>query len=151
MLFARIRDTNRDKDNYLYMARISGIELNDKWRVDYALTRIKGIGWAVSEKLLTDLNIDPTTRLSSMSAEDLNKISGKIEEFPTEGDLRRRVSANINRLQAIGAYRGIRHTKGLPVRGQRTKTNARTKRGKRKTVGAFKKEALAAKTTAAKK
>jgi len=128
------------------MARISGIELNDKWRIDYALTRIKGIGWAVSTKILEILKFDKTKRVKDLTAEELNKISGKIEEFPTEGDLARRVKANINRLQAIGSYRGTRHTKGLPVRGQRTKTNARTKRGKRKTVGAFKKEALA-KTT----
>jgi small subunit ribosomal protein S13 len=132
------------------MARISGIELNDNWRIDYALTRIKGIGWTVSEKLLKAIKFDPTRRIKDLSIDELNQISGKIEEFPTEGDLLRRVKANINRLQAIGSYRGIRHTKGLPVRGQRTKTNARTKRGKRKTVGAFKKEALA-KTAVAKK
>ena len=125
------------------MARISGIELNDKWRIDYALTRIKGIGWAMSTKILELLKFDPSTRVKDVSSEDINKITGKIEEYPTEGDLVRRVRANIGRLQAIGSYRGIRHTKGLPVRGQRTKTNARTKRGKRKTVGAFKKEALA--------
>ncbi|MEK7169088.1 MAG: 30S ribosomal protein S13 [Patescibacteria group bacterium] len=130
------------------MARISGIELNDNLRIDYALTRIKGIGWTVSKTLLKALGFDLSKRVKELSPEDLNKISGKIEEFPTEGDLSRRVRLNIGRLQAIGSYRGIRHTKGLPVRGQRTKTNARTKRGKRKTVGAFKKEALAkAKTT----
>lgn len=128
------------------MARISGIELNENYRIDYALTRIKGIGWAMSTKVLELLKFDKTKRVKDLTTEELNKISGKIEEFPTEGDLARRVKANINRLQAIGSYRGIRHTKGLPVRGQRTKTNARTKRGKRKTVGAFKKEALA-KTT----
>lgn len=132
------------------MARISGIELNDKWRIDYALTRIKGIGWAMSKKILETLNFDLSTRVKDISAEDINKITGKIEEYPTEGDLVRRVRANIGRLQAIGSYRGIRHTKGLPVRGQRTKTNARTKRGKRKTVGAFKKEALAKAKTATK-
>ncbi len=132
------------------MARISGIELNDSWRIDYALTRIKGIGWAISRKLLAGLKFDETKRVKDISSEDLNKISGKIEEFPTEGDLARRVKTNIGRLQAIGSYRGLRHSKGLPVRGQRTKTNARTKRGKRKTVGAFKKEALA-KATVAKK
>lgn len=125
------------------MARISGIELNDKWRIDYALTRIKGIGWAMSTKLLTLLKFDASRRVNDLSPEEISTITGKIEEFPTEGDLIRRVKANINRLQTIGSYRGIRHTKGLPVRGQRTKTNARTKRGKRKTVGAFKKEALA--------
>ena len=132
------------------MARISGIELNDKWRIDYALTRIKGIGWAMSKKILETLKFDLSTRVKDISAEDINKITGKIEEYPTEGDLVRRVRANIGRLQAIGSYRGIRHTKGLPVRGQRTKTNARTKRGKRKTVGAFKKEALAKAKTATK-
>ncbi len=132
------------------MARISGIELNDKWRIDYALTRIKGIGWAMSRKILEMLKFDLSTRVKDISAEDINKITGKIEEYPTEGDLVRRVRANISRLQAIGSYRGVRHTKGLPVRGQRTKTNARTKRGKRKTVGAFKKEALAKAKTATK-
>jgi len=132
------------------MARISGIELNDSWRIDYALTRIKGIGWTMSKKILEDLKVEFSKRVKDFSLEDLNKISSKIEEFPTEGDLVRRVRANIARLQAIGSYRGIRHTKGLPVRGQRTKTNARTKRGKRKTVGAFKKEALAKAKTAAK-
>ena len=125
------------------MARISGIELNDKFRVDYALTQIKGIGWTMSEKIIKFLKMDPSRRIKDLTAEEINKISSKIEEFPTEGDLIRRVKANINRLQAIGSYRGIRHNKGLPTRGQRTKTNARTKRGKRKTVGAFKKEALA--------
>lgn len=132
------------------MARISGIEINDNWRIDYALTKIKGIGWAMSRKLLSVLKYEPSKRVKDISAEDLNKISNKIEEFPTEGDLVRRIKANINRLQAIGSYRGMRHTKGLPSRGQRTKTNARTKRGKRKTVGAFKKEALA-KATISKK
>ena len=133
------------------MARISGIELNDKWRIDYALTRIKGIGWAMSTKILDLLKFDTSTRVKDISAEDINKITGKIEEYPTEGDLVRRVKANINRLQAIGSYRGIRYTRGLPVRGQRTKTNARTKRGKRKTVGAFKKEALAKTAVTSKK
>ena len=132
------------------MARISGIELNDNLRIDYALTRIKGIGWTLSNKLLKSLGFDVSKRISELSLEELNKISNKIEEFPTEGDLLRRVKTNIGRLQAIGSYRGIRHTKGLPVRGQRTKTNARTKRGKRKTVGAFKKEALAKTKTVSK-
>ena len=131
------------------MARISGIELNDNWKVDYALTRIKGIGWTMSKKLLDSLKFGSDKRIKDLSAEELNKISGKIEEFPTEGELARRVKSNIQRLQAVGSYRGLRHSKGLPVRGQRTKTNARTKRGKRKTVGAFKKEILAKSTQAA--
>lgn len=132
------------------MARISGIELNDNWRVDYALTRIKGIGWALSKKILASLKFDLSKRLKDLSADELNKITNAMEEYPTEGDLLRRIRSNISRLQAISSYRGTRHTKGLPVRGQRTKTNARTKRGKRKTVGAFKKDALA-KQAAAKK
>lgn len=132
------------------MARISGIELNDSWRLDYALTRIKGIGWSMSQKILSSLNLPLNKRLKDLSADELNKVSSKLEEFPTEGELFRRIRANISRLQAIGSYKGMRHSKGLPVRGQRTKTNARTKRGKRKTVGAFKKEVLA-KQTAAKK
>ena len=125
------------------MARIAGIELNDNWRIDFGLTRIKGIGWSISRKLLDGLKFDHSKRIKDITPDELNKISKEIEEFPTEGDLARRVKANIGRLQAIGSYRGMRHTKGLPSRGQRTKTNARTKRGKRKTVGAFKKEALA--------
>lgn len=128
------------------MARISGIELNDNWKVDYALTRIKGIGWPTSKKVLSSLKFDLTKRIKDLSPEELNKITTKLEETPTEGDLIRRVKTNITRLQTIGSYRGLRHTKGLPVRGQRTKTNARTKRGKRKTVGAFKKEALTKQT-----
>lgn len=129
------------------MARISGIELNDNWKIDYALTRIEGIGWPTSKKILSFLKFDLSKRIKDLTAEELNKISAKIEEFPTEGDLVRRVRSNITRLQAIGSYRGLRHSKGLPVRGQRTKTNARTKRGKRKTVGAFKKEVLSRQTT----
>lgn len=124
------------------MARISGIELADNWKIDFALTKIKGIGWALSEKILSSLKIDPTKRVSELSGEELSKITGKLEEYPTEGELARLVRGNIARLQTIGAYRGIRHSKSLPVRGQRTRTNARTKRGKRKTVGAFKKEIL---------
>ncbi|MDP1759854.1 MAG: 30S ribosomal protein S13 [Candidatus Woesebacteria bacterium] len=132
------------------MARIAGIELNDNWRIDFGLTRIKGIGWSLSRKLLDSIKFDHAKRIKDITPDEMNKISGKIEEFPTEGDLVRRVKADINRLQTIGSYRGMRHTKGLPTRGQRTKTNARTKRGKRKTVGAFKKEALV-KATVAKK
>ena len=115
------------------MARISGIELNDNLRIDYALTRIKGIGWTLSKKILKLLGYNDSTRLKELTPEDLNKITNKVEEYPTEGDLLRKIRANISRLQAIGSYRGVRHTKGLPSRGQRTKTNARTKRGKRKT------------------
>jgi len=124
------------------MARISGIELSDTWRVDYALTRIKGIGWSLSKNILESLKIDPSKRLADLKGEELTKISTKMEDYLIEGELARTVRGNISRLQTIGSYRGGRHAKNLPVRGQRTRTNARTKRGKRKTVGAFKKEAL---------
>lgn len=133
------------------MARISGIELNDNWKVDFALTKIKGIGWSQSTKVLSDIKFDFSRRIKDLSAEELKLISSKLSEIATEGDLVRKIKQNISRLVAIGSYRGTRHTKGLPVRGQRTKTNGRTKKGKRKTVGAFKKEALAKQQQVAKK
>lgn len=124
------------------MARISGVELQDNWRIDYALTRIRGIGWSLSSKILTGLKISPDKRVSQLSAEDVSKVNSKLDEYPLEGELARMTKGNISRLQTIGSYRGLRHSRNLPVRGQRTRTNARTKRGKRKTVGAFKKEVL---------
>ncbi len=124
------------------MTRISGIDLADNLRIDYALTRIKGIGWTLSKKILGSLQIPFEKRISSLSGEEISKISSKLEDVPTEGELARIVRGNISRLQTIGSYRGTRHSRSLPVRGQRTRTNARTKRGKRKTVGAFKKEIL---------
>ncbi len=124
------------------MTRIAGLELQDNWRVVYALTKIKGIGWPLSTKILNSLKIDSAKRLSQLNVDEVSAIASKIEEYPTEGDLVRQTRGNITRLQAISSYRGIRHSRGLPVRGQRTRSNARTKRGKRKTVGAFKKEVL---------
>lgn len=125
------------------MARISGIDLNDNWRIDFALTKIKGIGWALSRKVLSELKLDASKRVKELTASEISSLSTKLSEFAVEGDLIRKIKQNIERLKAIGSYKGNRHLRGLPVRGQRTKTNARTKRGKRKTVGAFKKEALA--------
>ena len=122
--------------------RISGVELQDNWKVDYALTKIKGIGWSLSGEVLKALKIENTKRVSELTSKQVSKIASKMEEYPIEGDLTRLVRENLARLKQTGAYRGVRHTRALPVRGQRTKTNARTKRGKRKTVGAFKKEAL---------
>lgn len=130
------------------MARIAGIDLQDNWKVDYALTKIKGLGWALSKKLMVASKIDPKKRVSDLSSEEISKISGELENYTVEGDLFRNVRGNIQRLQVIGSYRGLRHSKNLPARGQRTKTNARTKRGKRKTVGAFKKEVLSKMTQA---
>lgn len=125
------------------MSRISGIELNDRWKVDYALTKIKGVGWAISKKLLSSAGVKTTKRVVDLTSDEVAKITTKLEEFATEGDLIRVVRSNVARLQTIGSYRGRRHSQGLPAHGQRTRSNARTKRGKRKTVGAFRKEALA--------
>ncbi|MCS7091929.1 MAG: 30S ribosomal protein S13 [Patescibacteria group bacterium] len=125
------------------MARLAGVELQDNWKVDYALTRIKGLGWALSKKIISELNIDPSLRVSSLTSDDLAKIASAVEKYPIEGELIRKIKADVNRLQVIGSYRGSRHSRNLPVRGQRTRRNARTKRGKRKTIGAFKKEMLA--------
>jgi small subunit ribosomal protein S13 len=124
------------------MARISGIDLKDTWKVDYALTNIKGIGWSLSKRILGNLKIDPGRRVSDLGGDEIAKITSELEKYLTEGELGRVVRSNIARLKQIGSYRGIRHTRALPSRGQRTRRNARTKRGKRKTVGAFKKEML---------
>lgn len=125
------------------MARIAGVDLKDSWKVDFALTNIKGVGWSLSKKILESSGVNSTKRVSELSTEEINKLAAGVDNYPIEGELARQVKSNVSRLRATGAYRGIRHTRGLPSRGQRTKSNARTKRGKRKTVGAFKKEALA--------
>lgn len=124
------------------MTRIAGIDLQDNWKVNYALTKLRGLGWSLSKKVLKDSGIDAKKRVSELTSDEISKISAELEKYRIEGDLIREVRENIQRLQVIGSYRGLRHTRGLPVRGQRTRTNARTKRGKRKTVGAFKKEVL---------
>ncbi|MBI2268077.1 MAG: 30S ribosomal protein S13 [Candidatus Blackburnbacteria bacterium] len=124
------------------MSRIAGIDLPDSKRIDYSLTLIYGIGWRLSEKVLEGSRVDPSKRVRDLSEEELVRINKALESYVIEGDLRREIRQNIQRLRDISSYRGVRHGRSLPVRGQRTKTNARTKRGKRKTVGAFKKEAL---------
>ena len=131
------------------MARISGIDLQDGWKVDYALTKVRGLGWTLSKKVMQEAKVDTKKRVKDLTADEVARIQAEIEKFPVEGDLLRSVRANVQRLQVIGSYRGVRHSRNLPTRGQRTRTNARTKRGKRKTVGAFKKEMLAAKAQAA--
>jgi small subunit ribosomal protein S13 len=125
------------------MARIAGYELNDKDRVVYSLTRLKGIGMSLAEKIMSKAGLSLEKRVRDLTPDDISKITEAVEKFPIEGDLMRQVRANISRLQQIGSYRGIRHSRNLPARGQRTRHNARTKRGKRKTIGAFKKEILA--------
>lgn len=131
------------------MARIAGIDLPDNKRVDYSLTILYGIGWPLSAKILKNTGVDAAKRVKELTDEELIKLNKAVEEFTVEGDLKREIRQNILRLRDINSYRGTRHARGLPVRGQRTKTNGRTKKGKKKTVGAFKKEALA-KMTAAK-
>jgi len=125
------------------MARIVGVELNDNWKLDFALTRIRGVGWKISHKVLSDLGLPFKKKVGDLTSEELAKIASSLENFVIEGDLARAVRENISRLKQIGSYRGLRHSHLLPVRGQRTRRNARTKRGKRKTVGAFRKEMLA--------
>lgn len=123
------------------MARIVGTQIPDNKRVEIALTYIFGIGRNNSRKILQKLKINPDTRVVDLPAEDLEKIREEIEKkYNVEGDLRVEISQNIRRLKDAGAYRGMRHSRNLPVRGQRTRTNARTKRGKRVTVGSGRKK-----------
>lgn len=123
------------------MVRIAGIDIQDSKKVKIGLTKLYGIGRSNVLSLLSQASISPEKKGSELNQEELVRIQQALDKnFAIEGDLRRKLSENISRLKAIGAYRGIRHSKNLPVRGQRTKSNARTKRGKRKTIGAIKKE-----------
>ena len=117
------------------MARISGVDLPREKRVEIGLTYIYGIGRASSNRILTAAGVNPDTRVKDLTDDEVKKLANTIAETQTvEGDLRREIAMNIKRLQEIGCYRGIRHRKSLPVRGQKTKTNARTCKGPRKTV-----------------
>ena len=120
------------------MARIAGVNLPKGKRIEIALTYIYGIGRSTSKELLTKLKIDFNTKVEDLSPDQEQQIRDAIDKYITEGDLRRQVGDDIKRLQEIGTYRGFRHRRHLPARGQRTKTNARTKRGKRKTMGSGK-------------
>ena len=122
------------------MARIAGVDLPREKRVEIGLTYIFGIGRTTSLEILEKAGVDPSTRVKDLSEDDAGKIRKIIDsDYNVEGDLRRDVSLNIKRLMEIGCYRGIRHRRGLPVRGQKTKTNARTRKGPKKTVGRKKK------------
>ena len=123
------------------MARISGVDLPREKRVEIGLTYIYGIGRATSNRLLKEAGVNPDTRVRDLTDEEVGKIRDAIDadSILIEGDLRREIAINIKRLQEIGCYRGIRHRKGLPVRGQKTKTNARTRKGPKKTVANKKK------------
>lgn len=116
------------------MARIAGVNIPDNKHVVIALTAIYGIGRPTSLKLCNTLKIDPATKVGQLSEEQLEKFRNEIAKMTVEGDLRRVVSMNIKRLMDLGCYRGLRHRRGLPLRGQRTKTNARTRKGRRKST-----------------
>ena len=116
------------------MARIVGVDIPNDKPIAYSLTYIYGIGISTAKKILEAVNVDPTARTKDVSEEDLSKIRVEVANYRVEGDLRREVALNIKRLTEIGCYRGTRHKKGLPVNGQRTKTNARTRKGPRKTI-----------------
>lgn len=122
------------------MARIAGIDLPRDKRVEAGLTYIYGIGPNIAKKILKETGVNPDTRVKDLSEEDVAKLRDYIDKNLTvEGDLRRNIALNIKRLVEIGCYRGVRHRKGLPVRGQRTKTNARTRKGPKKTIANKKK------------
>lgn len=122
------------------MARISGVDLPKNKRIEIGLTYIYGIALAKSREILKKASVNPDTKVKDISEDEVVRIREIIKDYKVEGDLRKEVSLNIKRLVDTGTYRGSRHRKGLPVRGQRTKTNARTKRGKRKTVGSGRKK-----------
>ncbi len=122
------------------MARISGVDLPREKRVEIGLTYVYGIGLSSSRKILEKTGINPDTRVKDLTEDEVSKLRDIIDnEYTVEGDLRRNVALDIKRLQEIGCYRGIRHRKGLPVRGQRTKTNARTRKGPARTIANKKK------------
>lgn len=122
------------------MARISGVDLPREKRVEIGLTYIYGIGRTSADKILAAANVNPDTRVRDLTDDEVRRISEVINaDYTVEGDLRREIAMNIKRLQEIGCYRGIRHRKGLPVRGQKTKTNARTRKGPKRTVANKKK------------
>ena len=122
------------------MARLAGVDLPRNKRMEVALTYIYGIGLTTSQKILAETGVDPDTRVRDITEEDLTKIRDYVNEnLSVEGDLHREVSQNVKRLMEIGCYRGLRHRKGLPVHGQRTHTNARTRKGPRKQIGGKKK------------
>jgi small subunit ribosomal protein S13 len=123
------------------VARLAGIDIPREKRVEIALTYIFGIGLPTSQKILAQANVNPDTRVRDLTEEQVNRLRDIIDRrYKVEGDLRREVALNIKRLQEIGSYRGLRHRRNLPVRGQRTKTNARQRRGPKKTVGVRRKK-----------
>jgi len=134
------------------LARIAGVDLARNKRIEIALGYIYGVGRATANKILKDTGVNPDTKVHELTEGDIKKIREYLQTIRVEGDLRRDITMNIKRLIDIGSYRGLRHKRGLPVRGQRTKTNSRTRKGPRKTVGVMRKEVKAmVDNTAAKK
>ena len=122
------------------MARIAGVDIPREKRVEVALTYIFGIGLPTAQKILTQTNVNPDTRVRDLTEEQVNRLRELIDRrYKVEGDLRREIAANIKRKVEIGSYEGLRHRRGLPVHGQRTRTNARTRKGPKKTAGAMRK------------
>lgn len=121
------------------MARIAGVDLPREKRIEIGLTYIYGIGRTSATKILEETGVDPDTRVKDLTDDDISKLRTAIENYNVEGDLRRDVALDIKRLMEIGCYRGLRHRKGLPVRGQRSKTNARTRKGPKRTIANKKK------------
>jgi small subunit ribosomal protein S13 len=141
----KILGTNSAKDNT--MARIIGIDIPDNKKIIYALRYIKGIGLTAAEQIVLRAQVDPDKRTNELSEDDLGRIGKVIEKnYKVEGELRREVRDNIKRLIEIGSYRGLRHKKSLPVRGQRTRHNARTRKGRKKTVSGVSVRKAVAKT-----
>jgi len=125
------------------MTRILGVDIPSEKRIEASLPYLYGIGPALAKKIIASCGVDPNKRAKSLTEDETNKLQKELEKYKIEGDLRREVSSNIKRLQEIGSYRGSRHSKNLPVHGQRTRVNARTKRGKRITIGTVRKEVTA--------
>ncbi len=125
------------------MARILGVDLPNEKRVDIGLTYLYGVGRSNVRTVLERAKVDGAKRMKDLTDEEISRITKALDGMVVEGDLRREVAQNIKRLEEIGSYRGLRHRKGLPVRGQNTRRNARTKKGKRKTVGTVRKEVVA--------
>jgi len=123
------------------VARISGVDLPKNKRIDIALRYIYGIGPSLARAIMQETGVNPATRVKDLLDRDVKVLRESVGNYRVEGDMRKEVSANIKRLMDIGCYRGMRHRRGLPVRGQRTRTNARTRKGPKKTVGVVRKEA----------
>lgn len=121
------------------MARIAGVDLPNEKRIEYGLTYIFGIGVSTSRKILAATGINPDTRVRDLTEDEVQTLRNEIDNYTVEGDLRRDIALDIKRLMEINCYRGLRHRKGLPVRGQRSKTNARTRKGPKKTIANKKK------------